>query len=61
MSSATDPAHTSSCVWTCLTLPCATNAHAINHGHVSMVSGCISLESRDEKSQASTSLTYKTP
>lgn len=55
MSSAMDPAHTSSCMWTCLTLPCATNARAINHGDVS-ISGCISLESMAEKSQASTSL-----
>jgi len=57
MSSAMDPAHTSSCMWTCLTLPCATNVHAINHGHISIISGCICLESMAEKSQASTSFT----
>lgn len=57
MSSAMGRAHTSACMGTCLILPWVTNTHAINHGHVSPISGCISLESMAEKSQASTSLT----
>lgn len=52
MSSVMDPAHTSSSMWTCLILPCATNTHAINHEHVSLISECISLESVAEKTRA---------
>lgn len=31
------PAHTPSCMWTCLTSLCVQNVRAINHGHGNMI------------------------